>query len=102
MSDLLDKLHASDLMLQEALSTLTIRANSSRDIVSLQHVDLITQTHSDLAKLLSVLAASLEDGTLDRDALWSSLELHSLKSSLLNANDPAEDRGPQAGEMHLL
>lgn len=86
-SALLVSFHRSDIALQDALSTLAARARATPDMVDLQHVDLVTQTHADLAKLLSELAACLAGRPTRKEDLKSSLTLRSLQDSLI---EPAE------------
>ncbi|MEP5759451.1 MAG: hypothetical protein ABJ327_09175 [Litoreibacter sp.] len=45
------ELHQQDLALQNAVSTLASSASShGAQVVHIQHIDLVTQTHDDLAR----------------------------------------------------
>ncbi len=98
----MERLHDADLQLQEALSTLAIRAKSVPEVGCLQHVDLLTQTHCDLARLLAVLASSMNSNSVERDALKASLSLKSLQDTLFDGDERQEDDPQEAGDMVLF
>lgn len=83
ISALLLSLHRSDIALQSALSKLAAHVKATPDIVDLQHVDLVTQTHSDLAMLLSELAGCMSGRPTSRQDLKAVMTLRSLQDSLI-------------------
>lgn len=101
-AELLKTFHLSDLALQNSLSTLAERASATPDMVDLQHVDLVTQTHSDLAGLLSELAAGLAGRGTDRDRLKSALVLRSLRDALIEPHALAGAEATEPGELSLF
>jgi hypothetical protein len=77
-------LQKQDLALQKAIASLASNAQTaSADMVHLQHVDLVTQTHEDLARFLPELAACLERTGFDQQKLSQKLRLRSLQDQLL-------------------
>ena len=98
---LLVSFHRSDIALQEALSILAAHARATPDMVDLQHVDLVTQTHSDLAKLLNELANCMSGRPTSREDLKSVLTLRSLQDSLIEPSTTTE-AGPASGELALF
>ena len=101
MADLMHELQTNDLALQNALSSLAAQANSSPEMVDLQHVDILTQTHGDLASLLPTLASALAGETVDKADLRSSLSLRSLQDALLDKTSRTEDEH-SPGELSLF
>lgn len=101
MADLMERFHESDMALQSALSVLASRARATPDMVDLQHVDLLTQTHCDLARLLPELAACLKGRPTEMAHLKSKLTLRSLQDALLEGEQDREDR-PEPGELSLF
>ena len=99
MAELMSNFREHDLALQDALSSISARARSTPEMGNLQHVDLITQTHGDLAKLLPKLASILDGETIDRDTLKDALTLRSLKDTLI---DRAEASDTVSGELSLF
>lgn len=92
---LLMSFHHSDVALQNALSTLAARARATPEMVDLQHVDLVTQAHSDLARLMSELAACLAGRPTRIEDLKSALTLRSLRESLIESSDaPGPNHAP--------
>lgn len=102
MSALLEDLYDADLQLQDALSSLALRAKSVPEVSSLQHIDLLTQTHRDLASLLSAMSNCLAGEPLDPEALRSRLTLRSLQDSLFDGPPDADFENVAAGEMSLF
>lgn len=101
MAKLMDGFRQSDLALQKALSSLATRANSSPEMKGLQHIDLITQTHGDLANFLPALANAVKSGNVDYAALRDKLALQSLQDTLIDAQDhEVADHTP--GELSLF
>ncbi len=101
MADLMATFQRHDLALQDALSTMAARARSSREMNNLQHIDLITQTHGDLAKLLPVLAGALKGDTVEKSDLKAKLTLRSLQDTLIN-DDEAKEHHAAPGELSLF
>ena len=101
--------HARDLAVQTAVSGLTSAPNTSGlNITDLQHIDLVTQTHADLAKFLRRLAEGLREDGFAHRSLAGSLTLRSLQDVLLNpVRSGANDEGPpepqiESGEIDLF
>ena len=99
MATLMTDFKRHDLELQNALSAISARARATPEMGYLQHVDLITQTHEDLAKLLTRLAASLEGEATDVETLRKTLTLRSLQDALINGT-PGDD--VETGELSLF
>ncbi|MEM8802791.1 MAG: hypothetical protein AAGF55_09670 [Pseudomonadota bacterium] len=99
MANLMSDFGRHDLELQNALSAISERARATPEMGHLQHVDLITQTHEDLAKLLFRLAHSLEGEATDLDTLRQTLTLRSLQDALIDGA-PVED--VETGELSLF
>lgn len=102
LSQLMDTLHKSDLALQNAMSALARNSEEKPDMVQLQHVDLLTQTHCDLAKMLAVLASSLRTDAVMQDDLKNSLSLRSLQDTLLGESETSGANTVEAGELSLF
>lgn len=100
MASLMASFHKSDLAVQNALSALVDSAAAGPNMFELQHVDLITQCHQDLAELLAVLAAWARGRPTNKSEISSSLTLHSLKDNLLAPHHSRED--VEAGELSLF
>ncbi len=82
--------HARDIAVQDAVSDITSKPTSSgMNMSDLQHIDLVTQTHADLARFLPLLAKSLRSGDVSEQSLTGSLTLRSLQDALL--------KGPLSG-----
>ena len=100
--------HARDLAVQNAVSELTTLPNTGGlNLVDLQHIDLVTQTHADLAKFLPTLARCLREGDIGEASLAGTLTLRSLQDILLGADpstseihNPPDNEAP--GEMLLF
>lgn len=99
MAELMSTFRQHDLALQDALSSISARARATPEMGNLQHVDLITQTHNDLASLLPKLAAILNGEDLGKDALRHTLTLRSLQDLLI---DGADEQTIQTGELALF
>lgn len=99
MSSLMSNFKEHDLELQNALSAISARARTTPEMGHLQHVDLVTQTHEDLAKLLSRLAASLEGEAIDVESLRQTLRLRSLQDALING---VPNQDVEKGELSLF
>ena len=91
----------SDLALQTALSSLTQNTGSHPNMFQLQHIDLLTQTHCDLANMLPILAACLRGEQISREDLRSGLTLRSLQDALIDPSRDGEDL-VEAGEISLF
>ncbi len=98
VADILEKLaalmssfHKSDVALQDALSSLARASDGDTTMFELQHVDLLTQSHFDLSKLLTALAPCLRGETVARDDLRKVLTLRSLQDALIDAAGPSDD-----------
>lgn len=101
LATLMRALHTSDLALQNAISSLACEGSEVTEFASLQHVDLVTQTHCDLANLLERLAERLRGVTVTHDDLRESLSLRSLQDSLL-VPGPQPTNDARAGEVSLF
>jgi len=101
--------HSRDLAVQNAVSEITaIPTSSGMNMSDLQHIDLVTQTHADLARFLPLLAKSLRSGDVDEPNLKGSLTLRSLQDTLLNGPLSGTEIGifgevdAMAGDMDLF
>lgn len=100
LAALMASFHRSDMALQDALSALASTSDGETTMFELQHIDLLTQSHFDLSKLLTALAPCLRGVSVRRDDLKSVLTLRSLQDSLI---DPVEsDEDVTAGEVALF
>lgn len=100
LADLMAGFRDSDLALQKALSEMTSRSEGATAINELQHIDLMTQVHADLAKMLPVLAGGLRGQPTSIQELRAALTLRSLQDALI---DPGlASRPPAAGELSLF
>ena len=106
MGQLRERLHECDITLQDAVSDLTSRSDClPTDFAHLQHIDLVTQTHADLARFLPQLADCLVGHPVQHGKLAGALTLHSLQNVLLGLNgaaDDAEEETLEAGELSLF
>ena len=101
LATLMEAFHQSDIALQGALSNLSSGTAPSTEVLKLQHIDLITQTHCDLARLLPILAASARGAPIQAADLKSALTLRSLQDSLIDGSaESAEEIA--AGEVSLF
>ena len=100
LASLMGAFHKSDLAVQNALSSVTGASTAGPNMFELQHIDLITQSHQDLAELLAVLAACTRGRPTRKSELASALTLHSLKDNLLNPHHAREE--VEAGELSLF
>lgn len=86
LGKLMKQLRDQDLALQNAVSELASKSTAAGEqLVHIQHIDLITQTHEDLAQFLPELAACLESTNFDEGKLTQRLRMQSLKDQLLDA-----------------
>lgn len=95
-------LHQQDLALQNAVSQLSMGPSlQGAHVYHMQHIDLITQTHEDLARFLPELASCLSETNFDQSRLANVLQLQSLRDQLLHSHD---DTGPktESGELSLF
>ncbi len=99
MAGLMEAFQQQDLALQDSLSSLSARAQATSEMGTLQHVDLITQTHVDLANLLPKLAAALKGELVEKEVLKNTLTLRSLQDTLI---DGVETNEAEAGELALF
>ncbi len=86
LAQLMRDYHDRDLALQNAVAGLTTLSNNSDgiNITDLQHLDLVTQTHGELAKFLPKLAQRLrDDNNVEDVCLAGTLTLRSLQDLLL-------------------
>lgn len=97
---LMEELHRSDEALQHALSSFANGDETAPTLFELQHVDLLTQSHFDIAKLSRVLADWAKGGVVTRDTLRASLTLRSLQDKLIDAREDTSDSS--AGELSLF
>ncbi len=101
MAQLMDQMHQRDLALQDAISDLTdLTAPVSESLRHIQHIDLVTQTHGDLARFLPQLADCLVGHPVHHRKLAGALTLHSLQNLLLG--NSAEADAVEAGELSLF
>jgi hypothetical protein len=66
----------------------------------LQHVDLLTQTHCDLARLLPILASSARGEPTRTQDLKGTLKLQSLQDALIGHARGADET--EAGEVSFF
>lgn len=96
-------LHLQDLALQNAISKITNNASSEgAEVAHIQHIDLVTQTHDDLARFLPELATALEHTHFDANRLAKMLRLQSLRDQLLSKGDASGDTHTPSGELSLF
>ncbi len=100
MAELMTDLRQQDLALQDALSSISARARLVPEMGCLQHVDLVTQTHDDLASLLVILSDALDGESVNSDELKRSLSLRSLQDSLIDRDASAQNVAP--GDLALF
>ena len=109
VGQLMSDFHARDLAVQNAISAMTCSSDTAGlNMTDLQHIDLITQTHADLAKFLTRLAQGLRDNDLVDTTLAGTLTLRSLQDTLLAspdadiAGEPGAEDQQDPGEMLLF
>lgn len=101
LGELMKELRDQDLALQNAVSELASKtAADGEQLVHIQHIDLITQTHEDLARFLPELAACLESTKFDQSKLTQKLRLQSLKDQLLDSE--VNQRSTSSGDLSLF
>lgn len=101
LARLMETFRESDFALQNALSSLTQETSSRPNMFQLQHIDLLTQTHCDLARMLPILASSLRGEPTSLDDLRSGLTLRSLQKALLDTTEE-DEVVVEAGELSLF
>ena len=96
LGQLMVDFHHRDLAVQNAVSDMTSTPGAQGfHLTDLQHIDLVTQTHADLARFLPRLAQGLRENSLSETGLANTLTLRSLQDSLL--------RAPLAGDVeHVI
>jgi|GEM_PF-2128961 len=106
MGQLMEQLYSSDLALQDAVSDMTQKTTGAvSDFGHLQHIDLVTQTHADLARFLPQLADCLVGHPVEHEKLAGALTLHSLQNVLLglaSSNVVNTEEDVEAGELSLF
>ncbi|MEM6388053.1 MAG: hypothetical protein AAF718_17645 [Pseudomonadota bacterium] len=100
IASLMQDFHRSDEALQVALSSLAEGTDTAPTLFELQHVDLLTQSHFDLGKLMSVLAEAARGKAVNRGDLRDALTLRSLQDSLIDSQ--AQPKQNEAGELSLF
>ena len=86
LGQLMVDFHHRDLAVQNAVSDMTTSPTSNGlHLTDLQHIDLVTQTHADLARFLPKLAQGLRDNDLTQSNLANTMTLRSLQDALLHA-----------------
>lgn len=101
IGSLLADFYASDVALQSAISSLTRAPGQTMDMSALQHIDLLTQSHDDLSKLLFALGACLRDEAMSHAELRHVLRLRSLQDTLI-AGEHGADASQDAGVVSLF
>lgn len=86
IAELMAEFRDSDIALQNAISTLTRNPGEAPNMSALQHVDLLTQSHDDLSKLLLALGPCLRGAVVQRDDLKQALRLRSLQDALVTTD----------------
>ncbi len=90
VGQLLSDFHARDLAVQNAISEMTCAPETAGlNMTDLQHIDLVTQTHADLAKFLTKMAQGIRENEIAVHSLAGTLTLRSLQDTLLA--DPETD-----------
>lgn len=103
LGQLMHDLQQQDIALQKAVTELASSATEiSEDLLHMQHLDLITQTHEDLARFLPELAACLEHKDFDHQKLAQKLQLRSLKDQLLGQKNATNNPTPKAGDVSFF
>ena len=108
LGQLMVDFHHRDLAVQNAISEMTSTPNSSGlHLTDLQHIDLVTQTHADLARFLPKLALGIRVKDVEEQSLASTMTLRSLQDALLRAplsgkTDHVVDDDIDAGDMDLF
>ncbi len=86
LGQLMIDFHHRDLAVQNAISEMTSSADScGLHLTDLQHIDLVTQTHADLARFLPKLALGIRVKDIEEHSLASTMTLRSLQDALLRA-----------------
>jgi hypothetical protein len=102
LGKLMHDLYLQDLALQNAISKFAVNANASTEVAHIQHIDLITQTHEDLAQFLPELAMALKQTGFDENKLAKRLRLQSLRDQLLRNANPADANETPSGDLSLF
>lgn len=86
LGQLMIDFHHRDLAVQNAVSDMTTNSGGNGlHLTDLQHIDLVTQTHADLARFLPKLAQGLRESSMSESNLASTMTLRSLQDALLRA-----------------
>ena len=94
VGQLMSDFHVRDLAVQNAISEMTCSPETAGlNMTDLQHIDLVTQTHADLAKFLKKLAQSVREQELAAQSLAGTLTLRSLQDVLLGAPEDKNAEG---------
>lgn len=98
LGQLMTDFHERDIAVQNAVSDMTSTAEGhGLNFSDLQHIDLVTQIHQDLARFLPKLAQGLREGDLVENSLASTMTLRSLQDALLRG--PVSNAEPEAEEV---
>ncbi|MDJ0640792.1 MAG: hypothetical protein QNJ20_18390 [Paracoccaceae bacterium] len=100
IADLMESVHEDDLMLQTALSKIAPHVRSNSEMIDLQHVDLLTQLHKDIAAALRALADVEINTQIPKGTLRSKLTLRSFQDALLDGG--ATTKPQDSGELSLF
>ena len=101
LGDVFASIHQEDIALQAAICVLVSNSESAlQHTKDLQHVDLITQFHANMSRLLPVLAQQLEKSEFSREALLEELNLQSLRDCF--AQHGESSISDNAGELTFL
>ena len=101
LGDVFASIHQEDIALQADICVLVSNSESAlQHTKDLQHVDLITQFHANMSRLLPVLAKQLEKNEFSREALLEELNLQSLKDCF--EQDGERSISDNAGELTFL
>lgn len=108
LGQLMVDFHHRDLAVQNAISEMTSSPDSrGLHLTDLQHIDLVTQTHADLARFLPKLALGIRVNDIEEHSLATTMTLRSLQDALLRAplsgkTDHIVDDEIDAGDMDLF
>lgn len=86
LANVFQNFHERDVALQNALSNLEISGASDEAIKTIQHLDLITQSHLDFSGLLQCISDSLKSDSTCLNSLRETLTLRSLKDELFDGD----------------
>ena len=101
LGDVFASIYQDDIALQAAICVSVSNSESAlQHTKDLQHVDLITQFHANMSRLLPVLAQQLEKSEFSREALLEELNLQSLRDCF--AQHGESSISDNAGELTFL